>query len=157
MPSPVKSQPDIRKSDKNVKDSSKPSHLASGIHKEEESSREIVSVEIGRLDFHPPQNHISRTSPPHKTRETKYSPLSSPFASSIRGGRSKRFSTVSEKDHEAAKRAAWEVTSKSRRHAEKEFPARKPVRCKKLFTRFSKSKNNWEKLRDLSPNHISPL
>lgn len=127
MPSPVKSKPVIREREKTTKDSSRRSRLEAR-NENEGSSHEIVKLERGRLDFYPPQNNITRTSPPHKIRETNFSPFSSPFASSTRGGRAKRFSAVSEKDHEAARRAVWEVTSKKGRHTDPPLHARKMVR-----------------------------
>lgn len=127
MPSPIKSQRDIGTRQKHAKQSSGFSRLQAR-NENEGSSHESVPWERERLDFYPPQNQTTRTSPLHKTRETKFSPLSSSFTSSSRGGRSKRYSSVSEKEHEAAKRAVWEVTSKTGRHAEPARRRRKMVR-----------------------------
>lgn len=80
-----------------------------------------------RSDFHPPQNQPTRRSRTHKIiRETSHlsSPHSSPFASSSRGGRGRRGTIVSSKEHEAAERAAREATS---RHGESWRPTQPQV------------------------------
>jgi hypothetical protein len=125
MPSPVRSKTNIEEREHKTKYSSRTPRYETS--KENiRSSHTRNSNERGRLDFNPPQNEITRLSPAHKIRESTFSALS-PFTSSNRGGKSKRYSTVSDREHEAAKRAAWEATSKSRRRTEPPFRSRNSV------------------------------